>query len=341
MKLVKYPGVTPLIFVHGGWENLLTSSFLCLWNANLALWHEASLKGLSLCGGPKAGWCYAEPCSGCKVMGSVWSRRETLWMEGSDTLSLWHPHRANLCLRLHLETSSVLSRAVSADATLKNTPKTYKAMRWKVGRALWCRWSLIKCACGWHRNVCMVFALCPPQAAVPPEALYIFLTLPPHTLWLRSYPQPASTSDPRATRPSIIFLSLRFCSRGYFWHLNLLTLLSSFRKNQYSLMSRYICPTSRSPLQAPVRDGDRAPTTICVWPVKINSPGKNLLPDKRNVKGANSVNHTSGPISGDKEKRARTGDFVWINNIKVSSYHAAFSDEEPEEEQLHVSSGHF
>lgn len=98
-------------------------------------------------------------------------------------------------------------------------------MQWKVGWALWCRWSLIKCACGWKRNECLVFALCPPQAAAPPEALYIFPTLPSHTLWLRSIPQPASTSDLRAKRPSDIFLSLCFCSRGYFWRLNLLTLL--------------------------------------------------------------------------------------------------------------------
>lgn len=34
-------------------ENLLTSSFLCLWNANLALWHEASLKASPSVAGPK------------------------------------------------------------------------------------------------------------------------------------------------------------------------------------------------------------------------------------------------------------------------------------------------
>lgn len=159
----------------------------------------------------------------------------------------WHtvikaPHGANLCLSLHLETSSSFSVVYLQQLPFpphwqrwktrcKNIPKTYKLMQWKVGWALWCRWSLIKCACGWKRNVCMVFALCPPQATLPPEALYVFLTLPSHTLWLRSYPQPASTSDLRAKRPSIIFLSLCFCPRGYFWHLNLLTLLSSFRKN--------------------------------------------------------------------------------------------------------------
>lgn len=75
--------------VTGG--NLLTSSFLCLWNANLALWHEASLKASPVCGRPKAGWCYAEPCSRCTEMRSVWPKRENLWMEGSETLSLRHP----------------------------------------------------------------------------------------------------------------------------------------------------------------------------------------------------------------------------------------------------------
>lgn len=116
------------------------------------------------------------------------------------------------------------------DARLKTKPKTYKLVQWKVGWVLWCQRPLINCACGWKRNVCTVFALCPPQATVLLEALCIFLTLPPHTLWLRSYPQPGSTSDPRAKRPSIIFLSLHFCSRGYFWHLNLLTLRSRFSK---------------------------------------------------------------------------------------------------------------
>lgn len=171
----------------------------------------------------------------------------------------WHavikaPHGANLCLSLHLETSSSFSAvyfqqlpffpltdsAESVNTRRRNIPKTYKLMQRKVGWALWCQWSLIKCACGWKRNVCTVFALCPPQATLPPEALYIFLTLPSHTLWLRSYPQPASTSDLRAKRPSIIFLSLCFCSRGYFWLLNLLTLLCSFKKKIIRELYRHV-----------------------------------------------------------------------------------------------------
>lgn len=101
--------------------------------------------------------------------------------------------------------------------------KTYRLKQWKRGRALWCQWSLIKFlrrtgwACGWKRNVCMVFVLCPPQATVPPEALYISPTLPYVTLWSWSYPQPSPTSDPCAKRPSIVFLSLCFCSRDYLW----------------------------------------------------------------------------------------------------------------------------
>lgn len=122
--------------------------------------------------------------------------------------------------------SVVYLQQLRGHTRLKNiSPKIDKVMQWKVGWALWCQWSLIKCACGWKRNECLAFALCPPQAAAPLEALHIFRTLPSHTLWLRSFPQPASTSDLRAKRPSDIFLSLCFCSRGYFWRLNLLTLL--------------------------------------------------------------------------------------------------------------------
>lgn len=164
-------------------------------------------------------------------------------MEGSDTLSLrhftelpsvsaciWSPAALSLlCIYSNCLFTPHPQRWKHGHKT-KTRPKTYKLVQWKVGWVLWCQWPLIKCACGWKRNVCMVFALCPPQANVLPEALCIFLTLPPHTLWLRSYPQPASTSDPRAKRPSIIFLSPHFCFRGYFWHLNLLTLTPASAK---------------------------------------------------------------------------------------------------------------
>lgn len=163
-------------------------------------------------------------------MESVWPSRETQKPAGCDTLSLRHPAELPLFLSLQLEMRSSLSAvylqqthahmlilkgataflcSVTAQTAwsgnIRKINKTYVLTKWKYGqkgRTLWCQWSLIIFlrgrgrACGWGRNVCMVFALCLPQATVPPDSLYIFLTPLPVTLWLRSYPQPALTSEP-------------------------------------------------------------------------------------------------------------------------------------------------
>lgn len=175
-------------------------------------------------------------------------------------------------------------------------------MQWKAGWVLWCQRPLIKCAWGWKRNVCMVFALCPPQATVLPEALCIFLTLPPHTLWLQSYPQPASTSDPRAKRPSIIFLSLHFCSRGYFWHLNLLTLRSAKKVNIALCHNIFVRPRGRRWQQGP---GIHLRTTC------QNKHSRQEFATRRTEsETGRSLNHTSAPILDIKEdRRADTRDF--------------------------------
>ncbi len=155
---------------------------------------------------------------------------------------LWHaviktPRWANLCLPAYnwkwvalcqpcIYSNCLFLLSDSTENMVRKQKKYKTYTQWKheqKGRVLWCQWSLIKFlsrrgrVCGWKRNVCVVFALCPPQATVPPEALYISLTLLPVTLWLWSYPQPAPTSDPCTKRPSIMFLSLCFCSRGYLW----------------------------------------------------------------------------------------------------------------------------
>lgn len=129
----------------------------------------------------------------------------------------WHvviktPRGANLCLSLQLEISSSVSAVylqqlqffLLTDST-KNTvmrqkdiSETYILTRWKIGWALWYPWALIKIlrrsgwACGWKRNVCMVFALCLPQATVPPS---ISLWLFPRHIMVVKLPQPAPTSD--------------------------------------------------------------------------------------------------------------------------------------------------
>lgn len=160
---------------------------------------------------------------------------------GCDTLSLRHPAEPTDVSQPTIENEWLsVSRIFTATGLFYSltAPKTWwrnkkeinikhtysrSGSRNRKEEALWCQWSLIKFlrrrgwACGWRRNVCMVFALCPPQATVPPEALYISLTLLPVTLWLWSYPQPAPTSDPCTKRASIMFLSLCFCSRGYLW----------------------------------------------------------------------------------------------------------------------------
>lgn len=192
VKLVKYPGVTLVIFVHGDWgENLLTSSFLCLWNANLAVGHEASVKASPSVAGPKQ----AHAMQSHVLQATATGREVTQEGEPVDG-GHWHTvikaHTPPTTTTREItfvsacvwETSSSFSAVYLQQLreTKKNiSPKIDKVLQWKVGWAWWCQWSLIKCACGWKRNECLVFALCPPQAAAPPEALYIFRTLFPLT----------------------------------------------------------------------------------------------------------------------------------------------------------------
>lgn len=154
------------------------------------------------------------------INGSVWPSQETHRPAGCNTLSLRHPAEQPLSPSLQLKMSSSLSAvylqqthanmlilkgvtdlfcSVIAQTTWsgnsKEINKAYIDTKWKngqKGRTLWCQWSLIIFlrrrgrACGWGWNVCMVFALCLPQATVPPDSLYISLTLLPVTLWLGS-----------------------------------------------------------------------------------------------------------------------------------------------------------
>ena len=163
-------------------------------------------------------------------MASVRPDVETSRPSGYDTLSLRHPTKPTSVSQPAIENEQPsVSRVFTATGfcTHWQQPKTWSKTNKKKkknetcilmqredeqrGRALWCQGSLIKFlrgrgwACGWRRNARMVFALCPPQATVPPEALYISVTLLSVTLWLWSCPQPAPTSDPRSKGPLLCF----------------------------------------------------------------------------------------------------------------------------------------